>query len=109
MISVQTEERQGVLIVRPLLSRLDAAAAPELRRQILAAVTGQSVVVLALENVEFVDSSGLGSLVSIVKQLPAGGRLRLTGVQPRVQSLLRVTRLDRVFLSFETIEAALAA
>jgi anti-anti-sigma regulatory factor len=47
--------------------------------------------------------------VALLKLLPPGGGVRLVGAQERVVALLRLTRLDRVFRVFPTVEVALAA
>ena len=63
----------------------------------------------SVQGVTFVDSAGLCCLVSILKALPSGGRVRLVGVQPAVKILFDLTRLERIFPMFPTVEEALAA
>jgi anti-sigma B factor antagonist len=60
--------------------------------------------------VGFVDSSGLGALISTLKILRAeGGDLKLANVGEQVQAVLEITRLLRVFETYESAEEALAA
>jgi len=67
-------------------------------------------VILDLSEVPYIDSSGLGSLVSAyVSRQKAGRKVALTGVNERVLHLFEVTRTDTLFLMFDTIDHALEA
>ena len=67
-------------------------------------------MVIDLGRVAFVDSSGLGSLISALKVLRAnGGDLKLANIGEQVYSVLEMTRLLRVFDTYETSEQALSA
>lgn len=71
---------------------------------------GHSHVVLDLGNVGFVDSGGLGALISCLKVMRQNeGSFVLTNVSEPVQAVLRITRLVRVFDTAPTVDAALAA
>ena len=71
---------------------------------------GRSSLVIDMGRVTFIDSSGLGSLISALKVLRAnGGDLKLANIGEQVYSVLEITRLLRVFETFETSEQALAA
>lgn len=66
--------------------------------------------VLDLHEVPFVDSAGLGVLVRLVSRVrEAGGDLKLCRVAPRIQKSLDVSRLNTVMVSYETVDAAVAA
>ncbi|MEE1658242.1 STAS domain-containing protein [Microvirga sp. CF3062] len=101
----QTE--QGVALVR-LSGRLDAAAAPQILARLKDIVAeGQSRLAVDLSEVSFVDSTGLGTLVSGLKAArKAEGDLRLVAPNSQVQRLLRLTTLDRVFVISDTLETA---
>jgi anti-sigma B factor antagonist len=67
-------------------------------------------VVLQLDQVEFVDSSGLGALVRLVQAARAkGGDLKLSGLPPRIRKVLEMTSLLAQFETYETIEEAITA
>lgn len=70
---------------------------------------GGQQLVIDLSQVSFIDSSGLGALLSGFKSanLRSGG-LVLAGLQSRVQSMFELTRLHRVFEIFNTVDDALA-
>lgn len=95
---LQTERCGEELLVVVDETRLDAAIATAFKdqmRQALAA--GGSVVALDLSRVDFMDSSGLGALISVLKGMPHGRRLELQGLRPNVERVLRLTRMDSVF------------
>jgi len=58
---------------------------------------GTQNVILDLEKVEFVDSSGLGAMVSALKATSRDGNLVLCNVTDEVKSVLELTRLYRIF------------
>jgi anti-sigma B factor antagonist len=63
--------------------------------------------ILDLKEVEFMDSSFLGSLVSLLQDVEhVRGRIALVHCQPNVAFLFKVTRLDAVFSMFESVEDA---
>jgi len=67
-------------------------------------------VVLQLDEIEFVDSSGLGALVRLVQAARAkGGDLKLSGLPPRIRKVLEMTSLLAQFEAYETIEEAITA
>lgn len=67
-------------------------------------------VIVDLTDVPYIDSSGLGSLVSAqVSRQKTGRRVVLSGVNDRVLRLLEITKVESLFLMFPTIDEALAA
>ncbi len=67
-------------------------------------------VVVDLSKVKFMNSSGLGMLISgMTTMRNAGGDLRLANAADRIQSLLIITKLITVFKHFETVDAAVAS
>ena len=69
-----------------------------------------STVVLDFTEVPYVDSAGLGTLVSAyISRHKSGQRMALSGVNDRVMKLFQITRTDALFLIFETVEEAMDA
>lgn len=67
-------------------------------------------VVLQLDQVEFVDSSGLGALVRLVQAARAkGGDVKLSGVPPKVRKTLEMTNLLSQFETYDSVEEAITA
>jgi len=68
---------------------------------------GKANVVVDLSKVKFMNSSGLGMLISAMTTMRnAGGDLRLANVADRIQSLLVITKLITVFKHFESVDEA---
>lgn len=89
--------------------RLDAHSAQELK-DFLSAIfdEGTNRIVIDLASVRFIDSSGLGALVSGFKNaISRQGELRLASLQPQVRSMFELTRLHRVFDIFPSPDDAL--
>lgn len=106
-----TRETQGaVCILRVESDRIDAAIAIQFKdmfRDVAASVSGP--VVLDLGQVTFLDSSGLGAVVAARKLLGADRTLELAGLNPAVEKVMQLTRMNTVFPIHATRDAALAA
>jgi anti-sigma B factor antagonist len=104
---LSTETIDGVLVVRVTERRLDASKAPEFKNQIVALTEGEvNRLVLDLTQVDFIDSSGLGVIVSCLKRLGPSGNLAIAGANGAVRRLFTLTRMDRIFSLFDTPQAA---
>jgi anti-sigma B factor antagonist len=67
-------------------------------------------IVVDLASVNFIDSSGLSSLISALKGCrEKGGFLRLANIQAQVKQVFELTMLDRVFEMYPSVVAALEA
>jgi anti-sigma B factor antagonist len=100
---------EGVLVVAVEEKRLDAGKAPAFKEGIAQCIeAGHTRLVLDLSRVEFIDSSGLGAIVSCLKRLGPRGSLAVAGAQGPVMRLFTLTRMDRVFPLEETADAAVA-
>ncbi|SDZ05965.1 anti-sigma B factor antagonist [Jannaschia faecimaris] len=89
----------SIVVLNVQVPRIDAAismAFKEQARQVIQNETGR--VVLDLRKVEFLDSSGLGTLVAIMKMLDGGRRLELASCGDAVRKVLTLTRMDSVFV-----------
>ena len=91
-------------------ARLDAHNSPELKTAILQQFDADKTnLIIDLNEVRFIDSSGLGVLVSGFKNASArNGVLLLCCMQPQVKSMFELTRLHRVFDIYATSDEALA-
>lgn len=108
-MKILVEQREGALVLTPLFGRLDAAAAPGFRYRAEALIRGHQFIILDLSQLTFIDSSGLSTLVLLLKSVPPGSCLRLAATSARVRHVLRLTRLEMIFPSFGTIDDALRA
>lgn len=102
---------QGVTVVFARGQRLDAAAAPQFKAHMVDLIQkGGTLFVLNLEQVDFMDSSGLASLMSSMKTLGGRGEVAVCCLGEKVRKLFAITRLDRgVFRIFDTEAVAVAA
>ncbi|KIH76627.1 anti-sigma B factor antagonist [Geoalkalibacter ferrihydriticus] len=108
---LKVEEKGEVVVIQVKEERLDAHNSGELKSQMLSLFEeSKNHLVIDLQEVRFVDSSGLGALVSGFKNASArNGNLKLCGLQPQVKSMFELTRLHRVFEIFSGLEEALAS
>ncbi len=99
----------GVIVLRPE-GRLDLATAGELKERVAATVSGsQARLVIDLADVSFIDSSGLGALISGLKSARlAGGDLRIANPGEQARLILQLTALERVIRPYPTLEEALS-
>ena len=88
---------------------IDVYTAPRLREEITDLVGGGAYrLVIDLEGVEFLDSTGLGVLVGGLKKVRAhDGSLRLVCTQERLLKIFRITGLSKVFAIYDSVEEAL--
>jgi len=101
----------GATTVVAVGGEIDVYTAPKLRDTITELVgAGVYQLVVDLEAVEFLDSTGLGVLVGGLKKVRAhDGSLRLVCTQDRLLKIFRITGLAKVFEIHDTAEAAVAA
>jgi anti-sigma B factor antagonist len=109
-MQIATEKNDGRTIISLKEERLDAHNSGDLRDRILKLLeSGEIRLVIDLSEVRFIDSSGLGALLSGYKNATLrSGSFVLTGLQPRVQSMFELTRLHRVFEIYPNVEGALS-
>jgi anti-sigma B factor antagonist len=106
VIRRELDERTGALSVE---GELDLASAPSLKwalTDILAA--GHDQVVVDLSLVTFIDSTALGVLVGVRKNLSPGAKLAIACTHPDVLNIFELTGLDATFDIFSTFDDALA-
>lgn len=97
-MKLTTSKRGDVMVVTPHSQKIDVNAAVDFKAQLLNLIEeGNNRIVLNLGEVDFIDSSGLGALVAVVKKTGDEGGIRLFGVKNGVRSILELTRLDKVF------------
>src|SRR5260370_30033675 len=90
---------------------IDIYTAPRLRELLIELVNkGHFRLIVNMERVEFLDSTGLGVLVGGLKRVRAhDGSLDLVCTQERILKIFRITGLTKVFGIHETVDAAIAA
>lgn len=110
-MNIKTEDHGAVVLVQVKEERLDAHNAEILKQELSRLFeSGKTGVVVDLKEVRFVDSSGLGALVSGFKNASTRqAQLKLSGLQSQVKSMFELTRLHRVFEIHATLDEALGS
>ncbi|MEL6815856.1 MAG: STAS domain-containing protein [Cyanobacteria bacterium J06598_3] len=82
---------------------LDSTKAEEIRTQVENALAdGTKTLLMDLKDTTFVDSSGLGTLVSVLKRVRSNSsEMYICSINPQVKMLFELTSMDRVFTIFE--------
>ena len=108
MTSIDVREADGGVVLAPT-GRLTVVTAPQLRTAVAERIAaGDRIIVVDLSVTEFVDSSGLGALVSCLKSArQAGGDLRIVAPTEQVAMVLRMTNLDRILQPRASVAEAL--
>jgi anti-sigma B factor antagonist len=106
-MDLNTESLGAATVVR-CAGRLNMVAAPAVRAELEQLVEdGRRHLVVDLSSTSFIDSSGLGALISGLKRArQAGGDLRLAGPNEQVRTVLSLTNLDRVLKPYDDVGAA---
>jgi anti-sigma B factor antagonist len=106
----QTKDSSGVLVVQ-VDGQLIVGNRHELKDLIQSALDkGERRLLIDFSRTGYIDSSGLGALVSISKRVrEGGGELRLSGLNDDLRSLFELTKLDTLFAITETPEQALTS
>lgn len=109
-MQLDQQEAGEALIVTPLEDRLDARVATDFKERMTELIAlGHAKIVLDLSKVEFIDSSGLGAIVSSLKRMGGRGELVVCGLQETTMTLFKLTRMDRVFQIFDSEQQAVSA
>ncbi len=105
----KTERTDGVTVLFVREDRLDANNSEELKTELRRIFdNGTKDLIIDLKEILFIDSSGLGVLVSGYKNASIlHGSLKLSNLQSQVKSMFELTRLHRVFDIFTTVDDAL--
>jgi anti-sigma B factor antagonist len=108
-MNLQSEKKKDVTILYVKEERLDAHNSGDLKSELAKLFEEKEKNILVdLKDVRFIDSSGLGALVSGFKNaISHQGNLKLAGLQPQVKSMFELTRLHRVFEIFNSSEEGL--
>ena len=97
-MNLTTQVQGDLLIVQVLENRIDAASAIQFKDRMRE--IGQMPsrrVMLDMTQVAFLDSSGLGAVVAVMKMMGPDRKLELAGLTPTVVKVFRLTRMDTVF------------
>ncbi len=110
-MNANLEHRAGdVVVVSAPLEKLDMSTANEFKRMMAPIIKENKRVVLDMNSVSFVDSSGLGAILSCLRELSSeGGDLKLCQVQKRVRVMFELVRMHRILNILNTPDEAVQA
>lgn len=102
---------EGSFEIIEVSGEIDVYTAPKLRESIVQAVeAGRRQLIIDVEHVDFLDSTGLGVLVGALKRVRAEeGTLDIVCTQERILKIFEITGLDKVFGLHASIDAAVSS
>ncbi|HET7488300.1 MAG TPA: STAS domain-containing protein [Acidimicrobiales bacterium] len=108
-LGLEVTEHDGITVLA-VRGEVDVYTAPRLREKLVELVSqGKHNIVVDLEAVDFLDSTGLGVLVGGLKRLRShDGDLSLVCTQHRILKVFEITGLTKVFTIHESVDAAVA-
>lgn len=96
-MQLTVDKIKNVAVVLVNVEEFDASNADEFKRQVAPVLQSNSKLVLDLQKVQFVDSSGCGAILSCLKSLTSqGGDLKICNVNPTVRGTFELVRLHRI-------------
>lgn len=109
-MELAVDKVDDVAVVKVPVEELDASNSGELKHDIAPVLQTNTKLVIDLSRLLFVDSSGLGAILSCLRQLSAkGGDLKLCGMQKQVRAVFELVRMHRIFDIHGTREEAVRA
>ena len=98
-MNVKSFEQDGVAIFQ-VAGEINISTSPELRKMF--EKDPKKKIVIDFEKVTYIDSSGLATLVEVLKKTKTqGGSLGLSSMSDKVKSLFEITKLDKLFSIFQ--------
>jgi len=97
-MNINTEREPKVNILTPSVRRLDASVAAAFKEAVVREIgEDQKALIVDFSKIEFIDSSGLGMLVSLLKMMNGKGDMMLCALNPGIRNMFTLTRMDRIF------------
>jgi len=109
-MKLETTAHSDALLIKVVEDRIDAASCIQFKDEMQAAtVNAPARVILDMGQVKFLDSSGLGAVVAVMKACAPDTQLELASLTPIVAKVFRLTRMDEVFAIHASAALALTA
>ena len=107
-MKISQKQNNGITIFN-IDGDIDINSSPDMREAFEDIANTKTMrIVVNLSGVSYVDSSGLATLVEMLKKTRTyGGKLRLGNLAPKVKSLFEITKLEKLFDIFDTEEEAI--
>lgn len=109
-MQLKTKKIDNVLVIYPQEQNLDSEISTEFREVIKSLVQeGNHRLIINLDGVDFIDSSGLGALVLGHKEVRKRGELKIASPKPQIHEMMKLVRLDHVLNVYHTEEEAISS
>ena len=104
-------EKKGSLVVCYVEGEIDINTAPDIKKAFDKLTSGREAKILInLDRVAYIDSSGLATLVEIFKNMRTyGGKMKISNMSSKVRSLFEITKLDKLFDISSSEEEAISS
>lgn len=97
----------NITVIRPGAERLTAVNAKAFKDDVTDLINGGATqLIVDFGDVSFLDSSGLGALVGVLKRIGHRGDLSVSGLSNDVKQMFRICRMDRVFTVYNDVDSA---
>lgn len=108
---IEVEDHEDAKIVNVIVGQLHMYHIPDFREQMARLISSRPArIILVLEQVQYLDSSAMGSLFQLQKDISAyGGALYLVGINHTISMVFKLTKSDKHFIIYETLQEALEA
>ena len=108
-MQVKFEDKNNVTVCY-VTGEIDINSAPQIKKMFDKVISAKkSNVLVNFKGVSYIDSSGLATLVELLKNIRAyGGKLKLSDLSAKIKSLFEMTRLEKLFDIFNSEEEAVS-
>ncbi|RME93175.1 MAG: anti-sigma factor antagonist [Candidatus Hydrogenedentota bacterium] len=108
---ISKKEVNGVLLLTVEQERVDMVISRQFKEELLESIQEKPAnVILNLSNVQYLDSSALGTLVAFLREIKKyGGTLKLCSLSSTLMTLMSLSKLDAMFKIYDTCEEALGS
>lgn len=109
-MKIEISECGPITIVKPYDRRMDAHSIIGFKATMHEiSESGTKHIVLDMSRIDFMDSSGLGALIAVLKRMSPEKKFEVAGLTAPVQRVFDLTRMDHVFKIYKTIDDAVVS
>lgn len=106
---MKVTEKNGVRILTIETDHLDALNSDEIKKNMISSSEGAGKVILGLGNVTFIDSSGLGAILTVFRSITGrGGSMVISNARESVKVLFKLVRLSHMIQVFDDESEAIS-
>lgn len=101
-------DKQDDIVLCTIEGDIDINSSPDIKKAFDGLIKDKEAkIIVNLENVPYIDSSGLATLVEMFKRTKTyGGLLKLSNLSEKVRGLFEITKLEKIFAIYDTVENA---